>query len=102
MTTPRACLALAIFPENQILKKLMGLAPDLRPLMSEPPNVLPGSAPVAHGLGRKQIVKSGHDWEVWIAPRSSSKDYKVWYNTIEKTRCRTLTSAVAAGFSPNA
>ena len=60
-----------------------------------------GSASVAHGLGRKQIVKSAQDWEVWIVPRSSGKDYKVWYNTIQKTRYRTLTSAVAAGFSPN-
>jgi len=63
-------------------------------------NVLPGSASVAHGLVGKQIVKSGRDWEVWIVPRSSGKDYKVWYNTIEKRRYRTLTSAVAAGFSP--
>ena len=62
---------------------------------------LSGSALSARGLGRKQIVKYSRDWEVWIVPRSSGKEYKVWYNTIQETRYRTLSSAVAAGFSRN-
>ena len=60
-----------------------------------------GSASVAHGLGRIQVVQSVQDWEVCIRTRSSGQDYKVWYNTIQKTRYRTLTSVVAAGLSPN-